>query len=55
MKVSECKKCRFFEHRIWSTTYTPKGYHTIGVSHAYGYCKKCGCRCLNVKKCEEEK
>ena len=50
MKVSICEKCPFYQRRTWSSYYEPKNYHAIGISHAYGYCKHAGKRCLEVKK-----
>jgi hypothetical protein len=55
MKVSECKECKYYERRKYSTSYKPANYHTISVSHVYAYCKKHNKRCLKVKKCEEQK
>jgi hypothetical protein len=56
MKVSICEKCPFYQRRTWSTYYEPKGYHAIGISHAYGYCKFARQRCLEVKPkiCEQK-
>ena len=54
MKVSNCKKCKYYQRKVWSTYYKPGNYHAIGVSHAYGYCTRYKCRCLDVNKCEAE-
>lgn len=56
MKVKYCKKCKpHFERRKWSTTFKPAGYHEIGVSHVYAFCKKYDCKCLEVKGCKIHK
>lgn len=53
MKVFECKKCVHCERRTWSSSYKPKDYHEIGVSHAYRFCNKYKKRCLEVEhNCE---
>ncbi len=52
MKVKNCKKCPHYRRRVWSSSYKPAFYHTIGVSHAYGYCAKKEKRCLDIKKCD---
>lgn len=54
MKVSKCEQCAFYERRRWSHSYKPNGYHAIGMTHAYAYCKKHGKRCADVKKCDEK-
>lgn len=51
MKIETCKKCQHYQRRVWSASYKPNNYHLIGVSHAYGFCLKNQCRCLNIKKC----
>lgn len=51
MKVSNCKKCGYYQRRTWSSSYKPANYHVIGVSHAYGFCELNNDRCLNVKEC----
>ena len=53
MKVRDCKKCQFCKRKVWSSTYKPAGYHTIGVSHAYAFCEKHKERVLTIKHCEE--
>lgn len=53
MKVSYCEKCEYCERRKWSHTHYPNNYHTIGMTHAYRYCKKYNMRVLKVKKCDE--
>ena len=53
MKVRECEKCEHYERRVWSHRHYCRNYHDIGMTHAYGYCKKYECRCADVKKCEE--
>lgn len=55
MKVENCQKCPYFDRRRWSTTYYPADYHPIGMTHAYAYCNKYQSRCLDVKKCSEQK
>lgn len=52
MKISDCKKFRNYQRRTWAQRHEPNTYHAIGFSHAYGYCKKFGERCLGIKKCE---
>lgn len=54
MKVKDCEKCKHHERRTWSDYYQPMNYHAIGMSHAYAYCKKHGCRCLEVKGCKDK-
>lgn len=51
MKVKDCKNCEYCRRKVWSTSYKPLNYHTIGVSHAYAYCDLKKARVLNVKKC----
>lgn len=51
MKVSRCEKCRHHERRRWMRQEFPANYHPIGMTHAYGYCKKHRQRCLKVKSC----
>ncbi len=53
MKVKDCEKCKHHERRTWSDYYQPMNYHAIGMNHAYAYCKKHGCRCLEVKGCKD--
>ena len=53
MKVSKCKQCNHYKRRVWAQYYTPANYHPIGFSHAYAFCTKHKCRCLEVKKCED--
>lgn len=53
MKVSKCSGCPHFKERKWSHPYKPKGYHTIGMTHVYGYCTKYGERCLDIRRCVE--
>lgn len=52
MKVRICEKCQYYQRKVWSHLYEPSNYHTIGMSHAYGFCQKYKKRCLSVKKCE---
>ena len=52
MKVRLCEGCKHYERRTWTTRHKPSGYHTIGITHAFGYCRKYAKRCLAVKKCE---
>ncbi len=54
MKVSQCRKCKYYKRKVWSTSYKPASYRKIGVSHAYGYCELCNQRCLEIKKCKEQ-
>lgn len=49
MKVSVCRKCRYFRERRWSQYYEPRNYHPIGMSHKYGYCARWKKRCTEVK------
>lgn len=53
MRVRDCETCAFHERRRWSREYRPKSYHTIGMTHAYGYCRLHEKRCLQVKACEK--
>ncbi len=53
MKVKDCRMCKHCKRKVWSTYHIPNGYHAIGMSHAYAYCQKHGCRCLEVKGCKE--
>lgn len=55
MRVKDCENCKYKRRKIWSTSYKPMAYHTIGMSHAYAYCDKYKCRVLRVKKCEVTK
>lgn len=55
MKVSECKKCIYSQRKSWSTSYKPKNYHCIGVSHVYCFCELLQKRCLDVKNKECKK
>jgi hypothetical protein len=52
MKVNECEKCEYYKRMKWIQSYKPNDYHTIGMVHAYGYCKLYEDRCGNIKKCE---
>lgn len=52
MKVSECRKCRYFRERRWSQRYEPKDYHPIGMTHVYGWCAYRKSRCRQVKRRE---
>lgn len=54
MKVSDCKQCEYYQRKVWTQYYRPLNYHAIGQSHAYGYCKKYGKRCSEVKECKEQ-
>lgn len=55
MRVNQCRQCKYYKRKVWSTTYKPNGYHTIGVSHAYGWCDLHSQRCLEIKNCKENK
>ena len=57
MNVLQCNSCAHFQRRCWSHIHVPNNYHPIGMTHAYGFCKKCGKRCAEVKKreCAKEK
>jgi len=50
MKVSVCRKCRYFRERRWSARYEPRDYHPIGMTHVYGYCAFRMLRCADVKE-----
>lgn len=52
MRVKDCQGCKHCERRVWSDYYKPINYHAIGMNHAYAYCTKHGCRCLEVKGCK---
>ena len=56
MKVKDCKNknCEHCQRRTFSTYYTPKNYHPIGMSHAYAYCTLHQKRVSEVKKCAKE-
>ena len=49
MKVSVCRKCRYFRERRWSQRYEPRDYHAIGMTHIYGYCALNKRRCMEVR------
>lgn len=49
MKVSICRKCRYFRERRWSQYYEPKYYHPIGMTHVYAWCKLLNKRCTEVR------
>ena len=53
MRVKDCEGCVHCQRRVWSQYYKPNGYHAIGMSHAYAYCKKHEKRVRDVKKCNE--
>ena len=55
MNVKQCEACEHYRRITWTVPYQPKGYHKIGMTHAYGYCALHNKRCLNVKKgeCQE--
>ena len=53
MKVRDCQKCSQYRRRTWSHKHYSLGYHPIGMTHAYGYCKKHDARCCDVKNCKE--
>ena len=55
MIVKKCEQCEYYRRRVWSHRYYPKGYHAIGMSHAYGYCTIHEMRCISVKKCKNRK
>ena len=55
MKVKDCKGCKHCKRKVWSNYHMPRNYHAIGMSHAYAYCEKHRCRCLQIKKCTEYK
>lgn len=53
MKVKDCvNNCAFYERRTWSQYYVPTGYHPVGFTHAYGFCRLYDKRCAHVSKCE---
>lgn len=54
MRVKDCENCKYKRRKVWSTSYKPMAYHTIGMSHAYAYCDKYKCRVSCVKKCDEK-
>lgn len=51
MKVKNCRNCKHCIRKVWSSSYKPLNYHTIGVSHAYAYCALKKTRVLSVKSC----
>lgn len=53
MRVKECEKCVHHRRKTWSHVHCPKGFHRIGMTHAYAYCAKYEKRCSEVKSCEE--
>ena len=55
MKAKNCVGCEYCSRKVWTTYHVPNGYHPIGMSHAYAYCKKYGMRVSEVRKCEEDK
>lgn len=52
MKVKECEKCVLYKRVCYSKSYKPANYHVIGMSWAFGYCKRYKKRCSQVKKCD---
>lgn len=50
MKVSICRKCRYFRERRWSQYYEPRNYHPIGMTHKYAYCALRKLRCTEVRE-----
>ena len=55
MRVKDCNNCEHCQRRTWTHTHKPKGYHTIGMTHAFAYCKKHKRRVSEVKKCDERR
>ena len=55
MKISDCMKCKHYQRKTWGSVFKPANYHNIGVTHAFGYCNKHQMRCLDIKKCSEDK
>lgn len=53
MKVKICEKCPFCVRKTWTQRYEPKGYHAIGMVHAYAYCKFYKARVRDVKGCKK--
>ena len=52
MKVHDCRRCEFFQERVWTQWRFPKNYHKIGVDHAHGYCRRHQKRCTEVAGCD---
>lgn len=54
MKVKDCiaLNCPYLQRHVWTQYYRPKGYHAIGMNHAYAYCDRFGCPCREAKECK---
>ena len=49
MKVGKyCDKCKYKEDMRWKQDYKPAGYHRIGMTHTYAYCKQVQKPCRKV-------
>lgn len=55
MRVKDCQGCVYCKRYVWSHSYKPGNYHTIGMSHAYHWCERYGMRCLEVSTCTGRK
>ena len=51
MKVKDCRKCPHCKRRTWTSYYRPRGYHAIGMTHAYAYCALYKERVRKIKVC----
>ena len=50
MKVSACRKCKYFKEHQWSQRFKPRNYHAIGMTYTYGYCSYHKKRGSDVKR-----
>ena len=55
MRVRDCEQCSYYCRASWCEKYYPKNYHAIGMTHAYGYCKRFGKPCRRIKNCEPQR
>ena len=51
MRVKDCRKCQHCQRRTWTSYHMPRGYHAIGMTHAYAYCTLYKKRVRDVKSC----
>lgn len=54
MKIKNCEKCTFYQRKTWSKVHRPRNFHAIGMTFAYGYCKKHEMRCADIRNCKQE-
>jgi hypothetical protein len=51
MKVSDCRKCRYFRELKWTETRRAQGYEDSFISHSFGFCHKHRKKCREVRRC----